>query len=135
MTGGIHHLQFNVAPANLAFYRSLMTHLGWIVVYDDHDMLGCAATDSPQSVWFAPAASDVRGDRDGLGFNHIAFAAGSTIEVDAAGEWLRARGVETEFETPRHRPEFSRNEQETYYQVMFTSPDGILVEIVYTGPK
>jgi hypothetical protein len=23
---------------------------------------------------------------------------------------------------------------ETYYQVMFTSPDGVLFEVVYTGP-
>jgi hypothetical protein len=38
------------------------------------------------------------------------------------------------FETPRHRPEFS-SEDSTYYQIMFESPDRILLEFVYTGPK
>ena len=39
------------------------------------------------------------------------------------------------FETPRHRPEFAESDGHTYYQVMFASPDGILFEIVYVGPK
>ena len=39
------------------------------------------------------------------------------------------------FETPRHRPDFAHGEDTTYYQVMFESPDRILFEIVYTGPK
>jgi hypothetical protein len=34
-----------------------------------------------------------------------------------------------------HRPEFSMSTEETYYQVMFESPDRILFEVVYTGTK
>ncbi len=37
--------------------------------------------------------------------------------------------------TPRHRPEFSQGPDQTYYQVMFESPDRVLFEVVYTGPK
>ena len=56
-------------------------------------------------------------------------------DVDAAAAFLTARGVQHLFETPRHRPDFAHGEDTTYYQVMFESPDRILFEIVYTGPK
>jgi hypothetical protein len=49
--------------------------------------------------------------------------------------YLKQHGIKALFETPRHRPEFSGSEAETYYQVMFESPDRILFEVVYTGPK
>jgi hypothetical protein len=48
--------------------------------------------------------------------------------------WLKESGIPHLFETPRHRPEFSEGDN-TYYQVMFESPDRILFEVVYTGPK
>ena len=32
--------------------------------------------------------------------------------------------VSKSLETPRHRPDFSHSESDTYYQVMFASPDG-----------
>jgi hypothetical protein len=67
--------------------------------------------------------------------NHIGIGAESQADVDAVVEYLRDRGVELLFETPRHRPEFSGGEGQTYYQVMFESPDRILFEVVYTGPK
>lgn len=39
------------------------------------------------------------------------------------------------FGTPQHRPDFAADDAHTYYQVMFASPDRILLEVVYTGPK
>lgn len=39
------------------------------------------------------------------------------------------------FDTPRHRPEFASNESETYYQIIFETPDKVQVEIVYIGAK
>ena len=56
-------------------------------------------------------------------------------EVDRTAGHLEELGIEQLFETPRHRPDFSSSEDNTYYQVMFQSPDGILFEHVYTGPK
>ncbi len=39
------------------------------------------------------------------------------------------------FGTPKHRVEFADSPKETYYQIMFESPDKILFEIVYKGEK
>ena len=55
-------------------------------------------------------------------------------DVDATASYLREQQVEMLFGTPQHRPEFS-SEGNTYYQVMFETPDRILLEVVYTGPK
>jgi hypothetical protein len=55
--------------------------------------------------------------------------------VDAAAAYVKERGIAHLFETPRHRPDFSGDGDQTYYQVMFETPDRILLEIVYTGPK
>jgi hypothetical protein len=59
----------------------------------------------------------------------------SQADVDQVAAYLGERGVAALFETPRHRPEFSGDASQTYYQVMFETPDRILVEVVYTGPK
>lgn len=47
---------------------------------------------------------------------------------------LVEKGVSTLFETPRHRPDFM-SEGNTNCQIMFESPDHILFEVVYKGPK
>jgi hypothetical protein len=67
--------------------------------------------------------------------NHIGIGAASVADVDAVAGYLASKGVAALFETPRHRPDFSASESETYYQVMFESPDRVLFEVVYTGPK
>jgi catechol 2,3-dioxygenase-like lactoylglutathione lyase family enzyme len=69
------------------------------------------------------------------GLNHLGIAAESIADVDATVRYLEDRGIPALFETPRHRPDFSQDEKSTYYQVMFESPDRILFEVVYTGPK
>ena len=73
-------------------------------------------------------------DYDGRGMNHLAVAVEKQSDVDQAVEYLKQHKVEALFETPRHRPEFSAPGM-TYYQVMFESPDKLLFEVVYTGPK
>lgn len=127
------HIQVNVDPANLDFYRDLFDQLGWTRLYDQDGMLGVEASNGP-SLWFMPQAARGSNDRDAAGVNHIAAGAASEDAVDATVDWLRERGVACLFETPRHRPEFAMGPGETYYQVMFTSPDGVLFEVVYTGP-
>jgi catechol 2,3-dioxygenase-like lactoylglutathione lyase family enzyme len=128
------HLQLNVRPENLPFYRDLMAFLGWPAVYDGEDMLGVAGT-AHDSLWFVTQMKNTPTDHDGLGLNHIGIGAESQAEVDQVAAYLTERGLTPLFETPRHRPEFSHGPDQTYYQVMFESPDGILWEIVYTGPK
>ena len=128
------HLQFNVQAENLPFYRDLMVFLGWNLIGDWPGMVGLGTIDG-QSLWFSGDVKAVTNDYDGPGLNHLAFAASSIADVDAAVAYLQARGVALLFETPRHRPEFARDEQSTYYQVMFETPDRILLEIVYIGPR
>lgn len=128
------HIQFNVRNENLPFYRDLLTFLGWSLIGEWPGMIGLGAVDG-QSLWFGSQVKAVANDYDGPGMNHLAFAAASVADVDEAVEWLRVRGVTALFDTPRHRPEFARDEQSTYYQVMFETPDRILLEIVYIGPK
>ena len=128
------HLQFNVQAENLPFYRDLMVFLGWNLIGDWPGMVGLGTIDG-QSLWFSGDVKAVTNDYDGPGLNHLAFAAASIADVDAAVAYLQARGVALLFETPRHRPEFARDELSTYYQVMFDTPDRILLEIVYIGPR
>ncbi len=133
-TAPLGHMQFNVRGENLPFYRDLLTFLGWDLIGEWPGMIGLGSLGG-QSVWFSGQVKEVANDYDGPGLNHLAFAAASVADVDEAVAWLQARGVAALFETPRHRPEFSADEQSTYYQVMFETPDRILVEIVYIGPK
>jgi hypothetical protein len=127
------HMQINVRPANMSFYKDLASFLGWKTLYDSAEMLGVAGTNEA-SLWFAAAANEANNDYDGRGVNHLGIGVTAQSDVDSAAAWLKERGVELLFETPRHRPEFSSDGQ-TYYQVMFESPDRILLEVVYTGPK
>jgi catechol 2,3-dioxygenase-like lactoylglutathione lyase family enzyme len=128
------HIQFNVRAENLPFYKDLMAFLGWRSLYDDTNMLGVAGQ-SGDSLWFVGEAKEVGNDYDGPGMNHLGIGAQSQADVDAVVAYLNDCGVAALFETPRHRPEFSEGEENTYYQVMFESPDRILWEVVYTGPK
>ena len=128
------HLQVNVRPANLQFYRDIMSFLGWTTLMDQDQFFGAGASNGA-SLWFIGEVKDAANDYDGPGVNHIAIGAQSQAEVDATAAYLSGRGVPALFETPRHRPEFSQGPDQTYYQVMFESPDRVLFEVVYTGPK
>lgn len=133
-TAPLGHMQFNVRNENLPFYRDLLTFLGWDLIGEWPGMIGLGSL-ADQSLWFSGQVKEVSNDYDGPGLNHLAFAAASIADVDEAVAWLQAHDVAALFETPRHRPEFSADESSTYYQVMFETPDRILVEIVYIGPK
>lgn len=129
----IGHLQINVDPRNQSFYKELFDFLGWTPLYQDENMLGMG---DPHGcgLWFVPGLKQIANDYDGVGTNHIAIAASSQAEVDQTVEYLKAHQITALFNTPCHRPEFSAGPQETYYQVMFKSPDNLLFEVVYTGP-
>ena len=134
MQTNLGHLVFGIDDANRGFYRDLFNFLGWKILYDGEEAL--AVGDSNRvSLWFSSAAKDVANDYDGPGLNHFAVHTTTQAEVDEAVAYLAEQGVAHLFETPRHRPEFSQDESSTYYQVMFESPDHLLVEIVYIGPK
>jgi catechol 2,3-dioxygenase-like lactoylglutathione lyase family enzyme len=134
MQSKVGHLQFNVQPDNLAFYRELLTFMGWETIYEGDGAVGIADSNGT-SVWFIGYVKEVANDYDGPGMNHIGISVAAQTDVDTAANFLTERDVPHLFETPRHRPDFSGDGPDTYYQVMFESPDRILFEIVYTGPK
>ena len=128
----IGHIQLNVDPHNLPFYKELFTFAGWPTLEDTPTFLGVGHSVF-HSLWFFGRANDVHNDYDGPGMNHLGLLVQSQDEVDQMVEYLRQRNIAPLFETPRHRPEYSKDSEHTYYQVMFESPDRILFEVVYMG--
>lgn len=128
------HIVFSVETSNMAFYRDLFAFLGWDAIYDSPEMLGVGSF-GDVTIWFGAATKDSANDYDAPGMNHIAIAAESVADVDASVAYLRERAIEALFDTPQHRADFAGGEDQTYYQVMFESPDRVLFEVVYTGPK
>jgi catechol 2,3-dioxygenase-like lactoylglutathione lyase family enzyme len=134
MKSGIGHIQFFVKQENLPFYVDLFAFLGWGAIWSGDEGLGVTGSNG-ESLWFMAGATGVENDYDGPGVNHVAIAAESQADVDAAAAHVTGNGVDLLFETPRHRPDFSASEEDTYYQIMFETPDRFLLEFVYTGPK
>ncbi len=134
MQSQLGHLQINIKRENLDFYKQLLAFLEWHVIYSTDDFIG-AVDKNGASVWFMGFANEAKNDYDGAGMNHLAFGVAAQGDVDATVAYLQEKGVDLLFETPRHRPDFAQGPDQTYYQVMFESPDRILLEVVYTGVK
>lgn len=131
----LNHLQFNIDVKNRTFYKELMACLGWSVVHEDDTMLGFKSGEKHGSLWFLSMTGKVTTDYDQLGMNHVGIGVEKQADVDKVVDFLKEYNVNALFDTPRHRAEFSEGEGETYYQVMFTSSDNILFEVVYIGTK
>jgi len=127
------HVQVNVDMQNLSFYKDFFTFLGWKILYEEPGMLGME-DEHKTSLWFTNPLKQVRNDYDGKGTNHFGFSVARQADVDETTAYLKDKGITALFDTPRHRPEFSGKES-TYYQVMFETPDKLLFEVVYIGPK
>ena len=132
----LNHLVFHVEAGNFDFYRRLFGQLGWTPVLEGDWGFGLAVDGQSPSLWFhALGQPPTRpNDWDEPGLNHLAIGCDSIADVDAVAAWLRGQGVELLFDTPTHRPEYSQGEGQTYYSVMFASPDRLLLEAVYIGP-
>ena len=126
------HIQFNIHPQNMQFYKDLFAFMDWPTLEDEPTMLGVGC-DVFNSLWFFAGAKPAANDYDGPGMNHLGLLVQNQCEVDQMVAYLRERNITPLFDTPRHRPEFAMNEEYTYYQVMFETPDHILVEVVYMG--
>jgi catechol 2,3-dioxygenase-like lactoylglutathione lyase family enzyme len=128
------HLVFFGDPQNVGFYKDLCEFLGWKTIYDKDGIFG--TTDGGGcDLWFEGEATGAKNDHDGAGLNHLAIVTESQADVDTAVAHLREKGVELLFGTPCNRPEHAESEDHLYYSAMFESPDGILLEVVYTGLK
>jgi len=128
------HVQFNIDPANVGFYRDLFGFLGWTTIWEDTTEGYIGVGDGHGSLWFMGGANDSVNDHDGPGLNHLGIGTETQEQVDETVAYLRARNVELLYGTPCHRPEYA-GEDGVYYSAMFESPDKILLEVVYTGSK
>jgi hypothetical protein len=134
MKSNASHVQINVNPVNMPFYKDLMNFLGWTVIYEDPNALG-VEDEHKVSLWYMSPLKEGCNDYDQMGMNHLGISVPTQSDVDAMVGFLKDHQIPSLFDTPRHRPDFSSGPDQTYYQVMFESPDHILYEVVYTGPK
>ncbi len=134
MTSFLYHLQLNIDFINLPFYQNLLTLLGWEVIFSGENICGFHSK-TTGDLWFAQKTNDQSNNYDANGLNHIGLRVEKQTEVDEISSFLSKNAISALFDTPRHRPEFSEPQKNTYYQIMFESPDKILFEIVYIGKK
>lgn len=128
------HILMNIQPENMKFYKDFFAFLEWEVLRDMPNKFG-TSDKRGTGVWFVCPAKDARNDYDGAGMNHLAIIVDAQPDVDQVCDYLRAHRIVPLFDTPRHRPEFCHVPNQTYYQVMFETPDRILFEVYYKGPQ
>ncbi len=134
MKSYIYHLQLNISFANLAFYKGLFAFLGWSIIFETLDTIGFKSNHNGD-LWFVDNSSMEKLDYDKKGMNHLSIRVEKQSNLDQVVSYLKENNIESLFDTPRHRPEFTSAQNETYYQVMFATPDNLLFEIVYIGAK
>ena len=134
MKSHFYHIQINIDYTNVGFYKELMTFLGWKEIWEGEDLIGFRSHTSGD-LWNVEMGSKEKQNYDHLGMNHISIRTETAADIDAIVAYLKEKNIKTLFDTPKHRPEFASEENETYYQVMFESPDKILYEIVFIGQK
>jgi catechol 2,3-dioxygenase-like lactoylglutathione lyase family enzyme len=134
MKSSLSHLQINISSQNVGFYKELFALLGWPITFEEPQMVAFGSF-ADLSIWFMEGQKNEEGDYDKKGVNHLGFKVEKQRDVDEVVKFLETKNIRALFETPRHRPEFAASEHDTYYQVMFTSPDNILFEVMYTGQK
>lgn len=111
-----------------------MEFLGWKVIFATEDTAGYQS-DKNGDLWFVDSLKKEVGDYDEIGLSHIAIRVGKQEDIDQVAQFLKSKGINPSFDTPRHRPEFNSKEGETYYQVIFETPDRVQIEVVYIGLK
>lgn len=133
MKSYLNHLQVNINPVNLNFYKSLMSFLRWNIIVEGTEFAGFKSY-AKGDLWFVKSLKKQNTDYDNFGVNHVAIGVEKKEDVDKVAIFLKKQKIRLLFDTPRHRPEFCIQVSD-YYQIMFKSPDNILFEIVYVGPK
>jgi catechol 2,3-dioxygenase-like lactoylglutathione lyase family enzyme len=136
MKSSLSHIQIVIDFKHISFYKEFLGFLGWKEIYSDDQFagFGFGGGETDGSIWFSHTEHKEKQNYDLIGMNHVGIGVTEQEDVDAVVTYLKERSIPTLFETPRHRTEFSEGEN-TYYQVMFHTPDEILFEVVYTGKK
>ncbi len=132
MNSYLYHLQLNINFDNLDFYKGLMEFMGWNVIFEIDTVIGYK-NKTNGDLWFVKSENLEHTNYDSIGVNHISLRVDEISNVDEIKNYLETNNTQMLFNTPKHRPEFSHKPDQTYYQIMFESPDKILFEIVYIG--
>ncbi|MFS8130356.1 MAG: VOC family protein [Candidatus Dojkabacteria bacterium] len=133
MNSYFYHIQTNIKFENKQFYKDLFAFMGWSSIFEIEDVFGFKSKKNGD-IWFVDTERTNKQDYDDIGVNHISLRVDELKNVDEITALLKEKGISTLFGTPKHRTEFT-DESQTYYQIMFESPDKILFEIVYIGAK
>jgi catechol 2,3-dioxygenase-like lactoylglutathione lyase family enzyme len=129
MTTSLYHVQLNVSPLSMPFYKALLRHLGYTLVREVPEMFG--ATNGTTDLWIV--RTDPRYARRGFhrkatGVNHVAFRVPSRVDVDRfVQEFLAVHAIPALYGGPREYPEYRRG----YYAVFFEDPDRLKLEIAH----
>ncbi|MEK7460683.1 MAG: VOC family protein [Patescibacteria group bacterium] len=124
----LYHLQLNVSPAGLLFYRAFFAELGYRISEESDQHL--AASDGQVDFWVIetdPAHAHRPYHRKGTGINHLSFRLSSRAEVDDfVRNFLTPRGITPLYDSPKVYPEYAAD----YYAVYFEDPDRIKLEVM-----
>jgi len=134
MKSHFYHIQINIDYKNLEFYKKLMIFLGWSIIFETEKVCGFKSGKNGD-LWFVNSPKKEVSDFDNLGINHLSISVEESKDVNKIANFLKQKSIELLFGTPKHRPEFVSDKNETYYQVMFKTMDNILFEVVYIGAK
>jgi catechol 2,3-dioxygenase-like lactoylglutathione lyase family enzyme len=116
MKASLYHVQLNVSRPSIAFYKDLLTYLGYTLMAEQPDMFG--ATNGTTDLWIMQTT----------GINHLAFRVESRPHVDRfTREFLDARAILTLYGAPRDYPEYRPG----YYAVFFEDPDRLKLEVAH----
>ena len=80
MLTSVDHITFSVRPANVSFYRDLLTFLGWQLMYDSPETFG-VSNGQQTSLDFGPVTTNVANDYDGPGMNHLGIPTATQAEA------------------------------------------------------
>jgi catechol 2,3-dioxygenase-like lactoylglutathione lyase family enzyme len=132
LKGVANHIELHAAKPEetLPFYKDLLGYFEWPVVAEWPGGLGMGSRQF--SLWFFATSDEHKGapfNRDATGIGHLGIHVDSAADVDRfVEEYLKPRGIATQFDTPRKREDFNP----TYYQVMFLDPEGLAIEVYNT---
>jgi catechol 2,3-dioxygenase-like lactoylglutathione lyase family enzyme len=137
MQSYLDHVQIFIDYTNIAFYKNLMEFLGWHVLFEHTGVCGFRS-EKNGDIWVQSAIKSGENDYDHVGVNHVSLRVGKKEDVDTVVDFLKKQNVAPLFDTPRERPEVASvvsSDTDTYYQIMFETPDKVLFEVVYIGAK
>lgn len=129
MNAFVYHVQINVGPEAILFYRALFGFLDYRVMVENDDVLG--VSNGTTDFWMIatpPGRRGARFHRKNTGLNHVCFGVRERSDVDRfVAEFMRPRSIAMLYDSPREFPEYRPG----YYAVFFEDPDRLKIEVAH----